>query len=127
MKTGISVDWKSIIYRAVESEELDYKAAQNWNNLSRAGKARFARHCMAMANTKGGYIVVGVGEDGSGRPCLYSGVTDRQSKSFDPTDVGNVVNRYSDPPLDFDIERPVVDGKRYVVFVIRRFSEIPHV
>ncbi len=127
MKTSMSVDWKSIIYRGIESEELDYKAAQNWNNLSRAGKARFARHCMAMANTKGGYIVVGVGEDGSGRPCIYSGVTDRQCKSFDPTDVGNVINRYSDPALDFDIDRPVVDGKRYVIFVIRRFSEIPHV
>ncbi len=121
------IDWKSIIYRGVESEELDYKASQNWNNLNRAGKARFARHCMAIANTKGGYIVVGVGEDKTGRPCLYTGVNDRQSKSFDPTDVGNVINRFSDPPIDFDIERPVVDGKRYVVFVIRRFSEIPHV
>jgi hypothetical protein len=127
MKTGMSVDWESIIYRGIESEELDYKAAQNWNNLSRAGKARFARHCMAMANTKGGYIVVGVGEDRAGRPCIYSGVNDRQCKSFDPTDVGNVINRYSDPPLDFDIDRPVVGGKRYVIFVIRRFSEIPHV
>ncbi|OGV36060.1 MAG: hypothetical protein A2X48_17510 [Lentisphaerae bacterium GWF2_49_21] len=120
-------DWKPIIYRGVESEELDYKAAQNWNNLNRAGKARFARHCMAIANTKGGYIVVGVGEDKSGRPCIYTGVNDRQCKSFDPTDVGNVINRFSDPAIDFDIERPVVDDKRYVVFVIRRFSEIPHV
>ncbi len=127
MKTGMSFDWKPIIIRGIESEELDYKAAQNWNNLTRSGKARFARHCMAMANTKGGYIVVGVGEDKTGRPCVYAGVNDRQCKSFDPTDVGNSVNRFSDPPSDFDVERPVVDGKRYVVFVIRRFSEIPHV
>ncbi len=128
MNEGLSsTDWRSIIHRGIESEELDYKAAVNWYKLGRAGKAKFARHCMAMANTKGGYIVVGVAEDRTGRPCVYTGVNNLQSKSFDPTDVGNVINRYSDPPMDFDIERPSVDGKRYVIFVIRRFSMIPHV
>ena len=46
-------DWRSIICRGIESDELDYKAAQNWKNLPRAGKAKFVRHCIAMANTKG--------------------------------------------------------------------------
>jgi len=123
----IPVDWRSIIYREIESEELDYKAAQNWGRLKRAEKAKFARHCMAMANTKGGYLVVGVGEDKAGRPRLYTGLTEKEAKSFDPTDVGNFINRYSDPEVDFDIEKPVVDRKRYVVFVIRRFSSLPHV
>ena len=50
-------DWRSIICRGIESDELDYKAAQNWKNLSRAGKAKFVRHCIAMANIKGGYVV----------------------------------------------------------------------
>ncbi len=127
IENGITTDWRAVVLRGIESEELDYKAAQNWQKLTKAGKARFARHCMAMANTKGGYIVVGVGEDKSGKPCLYTGVSPMQSRSFDPTDVGNVINRYSDPPVDFDIERPTVDGKRYVIFVIRRFSQLPHV
>jgi len=111
----------------VENDELDYKAAQNWRELNRRGKSKFVRHCLAMANTKGGYIVVGVGEDETGKPCVYTGVDDRESKSFDPTDVGHLINRYADPAIDFDIEKPVVDGKRYVVFVIRRFSVLPHV
>ena len=50
------MDWESIVKRGVESDELDYKAAQNWNKLSRTGRAKFARHCMALANTKGGYV-----------------------------------------------------------------------
>ena len=50
-----NMNWEDIIRRSVESDELDYKAAQNWNKLSRTGRAKFARHCMAMANTKGGY------------------------------------------------------------------------
>lgn len=122
-----TIDWRSIIYRGIESEELDYKASVNWFKLSRAGKAKFARHCMALANTRGGYIVVGVAQDKSGRPCVYTGVGHQQAKTFDPTDVGNVINRYSDPPIDFEIERPIIDGKCYVIFVIRRFALIPHV
>jgi len=127
MPTKIPVDWEALIYRGVESDELDYKAAQNWRELNRRGKAKFVRHCLAMANTKGGYIVVGVGEDDSGKPSLYTGMDDREAKSFDPTDVGHLINRYADPAVDFDIEKPVIDGKRYVVFVVRRFSALPHV
>ncbi len=122
-----NTDWKSIICRGIESDELDYKAAQNWKSLSRAGRAKFVRHCIAMANTKGGYVVVGVGEDASGQPSLFTGLTEEESHSFDPTDVGNFINRFADPAVDFTLERPVVDGKRYVVFVIRRFRNLPHV
>ena len=121
------MDWEKIIKRGVESDELDYKAAQNWNKLSRTGRAKFARHCMALANTKGGYVVVGVGEDDSGKPSLFTGLTDEELQSFDPTEVGTFVNRFSDPQVEFTLERPVVDGKRYVVFAIKRFSQLPHV
>ena len=127
MPTKITIDWSALIYRGVESDELDYKAAQNWRDLDRRGKSKFVRHCLAMANTKGGYIVIGVGEDDSGKPSIFTGMNDRQSKSFDPTDVGHFINRFADPAIDFDIEKPVVDGKRYIVFVIRRFSALPHV
>src|SRR3989339_345999 len=98
-KNKIDTDWRNIIYREIESEELDYKAAVNWNKLSRVAKAKFTRHCMAMANTKGGYIVVGVGEDKAGRPRLYTGLSEEESRSFDPTGVGNFINRYSDPEI----------------------------
>lgn len=127
MAVNINIDWEQIVYRGVESEELDYKAAQDWRKLSRNGKAKFVRHCLAMANTKGGYIVVGVGEDTAGQPSLFTGVTKEQSKSFDPTMVGNFINKYADPEIDFTIERPIVNGKSYVIFVIRRFVNIPHV
>ena len=36
----IPVDWKSLIYRGVESDELDYKAAMNWNRLTRPEELR---------------------------------------------------------------------------------------
>lgn len=122
-----SIDWREIIYRGVETQELDYKAAQNWNKLPRVGKAKFARHAMALANTRGGYVVVGVGEDENGNPTDYQGLDEAQLRSFDPSIVGQFINLYADPSIDFDIARPEVDGKFYAVFVIRRFSGLPHV
>lgn len=127
MPSESKVDWAAIVRRGIESDELDYKAAQNWRELHRREKAKFTRHCIAFANTKGGYIVVGVGEDKSGKPALFTGLTDEQLKSFDPTDVGNYINRRVDPPIDFEIVKPKVGTKRYVIFVVRRFKELPHV
>lgn len=124
---GNGHDWRELIYRGIESDTLDYKAAQNWNSLSRGGRSKFVRHCLALANTKGGFIVVGVGEDPSGQPADYTGLSEEQVKSFDPTSVGNFINRFADPQIDFTIERPEIDGKRYVIFVVRRFQMIPHV
>ncbi len=127
MAKDTTTDWREIIYRGVESQELDYKAAQNWLALSRVGKAKFARHAMAMANTVGGYLVVGVGEDENGNPNDYTGLTEAQVRSFDPSTVGQFINRYADPGIDFDIVRPEVDNRHYAVFVIRRFLGLPHV
>lgn len=123
----LPIDYRQLVYRGVESDELDYKSAMNWNRLPRAGRAKLVRHCLALANTKGGYIVIGVGEDESGHPSVYSGLTGEEAHSFDPSNVGPFINRHVEPPLDFTIERPYVDGKRYAIFVVRPFSGLPHV
>ncbi len=116
-----------VVRRGVESQELDYKAAMNWNALTRPAKAKLVRHCLAFANTKGGYIVIGVGEDASGHPSDYQGLTPEEVHSFDPSNVGPFINRHVEPAIDFDIERPEVEGKRYAIFVVRPFREVPHV
>ena len=58
---------KELVYRGIESDVLDYKSAMNFNTIPRSAKAKFARHCLALANTRGGHIVVGVSEDQIGR------------------------------------------------------------
>ena len=121
------MDWRELIFRGVESDVLDYKAPMDWNLMSRAQKAKFVRHALAFANTKGGAIVVGVGEDASGHPSLFTGLDERECHSFDPSAVGSFINRYADPAIDLTVERPEVDGKRYAVLVIKPFRDLPHV
>ena len=118
-------DFEELIRRAVESDELDYKAHQSWNTMSKTAKAKIVRHLAAFANTRGGYLVIGVGEDKSGYPGDLHGLSDEESSSFDPSKVGAFVKNYIEPQIDFTIERPVVDGKRFAVFVVKPFSSMP--
>ena len=118
---------REVVYRAVESDELDYKAAQSWNALTRPGRGKIVRHLIALANTKGGFLVIGVGEDSAGKPAVYTGLNDEESASFDPSAVGTFVNRCVEPPINFTIERPLIDGKRYAVFIVKPFGQLPHV
>ena len=120
-------DWREIIYCGLENQQIDFKGPQDWNGIGRVGRAKFARHAMALANTIGGYVVVGVGEDSSGNPTVYSGLDEKQASSFDPSNVGQTINRYADPAVEFDLVRPELDGKRYVVLVVYPFKDIPHV
>ncbi len=120
-------DFRELVYRGVESDVLDYKAPVNWNTLSKVQKAKFVRHALAFANTRGGAIVIGVREDVNGHPSLYEGLNDEECHSFDPSTVVTYINSHVDPAIDITVERPVIDGKRYAVLVVKPFKDVPHV
>ena len=123
----MAIDFDELIHRQLESDTLDYKAHQSWSEMNAAARGKFIRHLTAFANTDGGCLVVGVGEDASGCPCDYTGLTEEETRSFDPSAVGAYINRCVEPPIDFSLERPLVRGKRYAVFVVKPFTVLPHV
>lgn len=120
-------NFEELVKRGVESDVLDYKGPMDFRAIGRSGQAKIARHMAALANTDGGHIVIGVGEDSSGHPSVYTGLNAAEAHSFDPSSVGPVINHLIEPPIDFVIERPLVDGKRYAIIKVRPFSIMPHV
>lgn len=127
MLTLNSFDPAELVHRGVESDELDYKSPMNWQTMSRSAKGKILRHLTAFANTRGGHLVIGVCESSSGVPDECVGVSEADAASFDPTAVGHFINAHVEPPLDFTIDRPLVDGKRFVIFTVRPFTSLPHI
>ena len=125
--SAYSDDWREIVYCRLENQQIDFKAPQNWNLIGRPGRAKLARHAIAMANTLVGYVVIGVGEDANGIPNQYIGMTEEEASSFDPSAVGQALSSFADPPVSLDIVRPIIDGRRYVVIVVYPFTGMPHV
>ncbi|MBR2508966.1 MAG: putative DNA binding domain-containing protein [Lentisphaeria bacterium] len=119
--------FEELVKRGVESEHLDYKGPMNFRSIGKPGQAKIARHMAALANSGGGHIVIGVGEDASGHPSVYTGLNAAEAHSFDPSNVGPIINHLIEPPVDFVIERPLVDGKRYAIIKVRPFETMPHV
>lgn len=54
---------KEILERGMESAKLDYKS--DYDPSSTTHRVRLVKHVLAMGNTAGGYIVVGVDDDGT--------------------------------------------------------------
>ncbi len=125
--SAYSDDWSEIVYCRLENQQIDFKAPQNWNLIGRPGRAKLARHAIAMANTLGGYVVIGVGEDANGIPNQYIGMTEEEASSFDPSAVGQALSSFADPPVSLDIVRPTIDGRQYVIIVVYPFTGMPHV
>jgi predicted HTH transcriptional regulator len=87
-------DLLRIIERNFESKGLDYKGPMAWDTADRASCCALVKDVMAMANTDGGYLVVGVVET----DCGFSpvGLSNDQAKSFESTRLCQFIQNYSD-------------------------------
>ena len=73
----------SIIERNFESKGLDYKGPIRWDPNDKKGCCEITKDIIGMANTEGGYLVVGVSESDHG--FVLEGLNLEQVKSFEPS------------------------------------------
>lgn len=123
----LTLEIEALIRRGRESPDLDAKGPGNWSSWSKPEKAELVRDMMGMANSdRPGWILLGISEDNAGT-WVHDGLTDSQSASFDPSDIGKKVRRLADPEVKFSVHRVDVEGKRYVAIRVEPFQTLPHI
>jgi predicted HTH transcriptional regulator len=118
-------DLTAIVKRGYESKDLDYKAPISWSTRGPDKKAacELVKDIMAMANTLGGHLVIGVSETPSG--LRYDGLTNEQASSFDSSKVNSFIAKYAEPPINCKAVRVACEGNDYVVILVPVFEETP--
>lgn len=85
--------FRSLIKFKEEVAELDYKEC--FNPSLKRDWLRLAKHIISMANTRGGYIILGVSDD-----CNPIGIDKNVLKSIDKADIYNKVNSFIEPDIE---------------------------
>lgn len=119
------IDWESLILRGVEGKDLDYKGPCAWDGYDKKTRCELVKDILALANTGGGWLVIGVRETGTS--FTPDGVSDGQAASFETTQVNTFLNNYADPPINTSIHKPEVGGKRFIAIGVPGFSDTPHI
>ncbi len=118
-------EWPDILLRGFESRELDSKAPMDWNEDDKRACCELTKDVLAMANSGGGLIVIGVRDPST--DYSLEGLSVEQAKSFETTRVNRFINNYADPPLNILVHRRDYQGKTFIVLEIPAFPDTPHV
>lgn len=116
----------AVVRRGEEARDLDYKRPAAWDEGDKKACAELTKDILAMANTQGGYLVIGVAE-GAGGQWERTGLSPDELKSWDTTRVNRFVQNYADPPINVGLRKVSVDDRWFVVLVVPQFTETPHI
>jgi hypothetical protein len=114
-----------IIRQGQETRLLDYKRAHEWNDKD-ASSAEIVKDILALANSGGGHLVIGVDQASDGR-FDFVGMSDEQAKTWETTRIGNKVSAYAEPTVDARATTVPCGGKKFVVVAVRGFTLTPHI
>ena len=114
-----------ILLRKEETKELDYKGPCIWNPKDKASCCELVKDILAMANTLGGYLVIGVDEKDHGFE--FTGMSNEQLSSFDTTKINQFTNNYSDPPINTTVYKVPYENRNFIIISVPRFSDTPHI
>lgn len=119
-------DWHKIVTRGFESKELDYKGPMAWNTDDKASCCKLVKDILALANTQGGWLVIGVTEGNKG-VFVTEGLSESQTASFETTRINQFIQNYSDPPINTTVVRVPIDGKLFIILQVPAFADTPHI
>jgi predicted HTH transcriptional regulator len=108
-----------LLTRKRESAKLDYK--QEWDPQRNRDVVELTKDLVAMANTAGGYVVIGIGDGGE-----QVGLSDTQVDKFDEATLRAQVQRFIGTPIELFLDTTVAwESKRYAVVTILRCPRSP--
>jgi len=116
---------KEILLQGFESKDLDYKGPCQWDEKDKKACCEIVKDILAMANTLGGYIIIGVSEQENG--FSWEGLSPEQAKSFETSRLNRFVQNYADPPINTLLKKVDHDGKIFAIIEVPRFSDTPHI
>lgn len=115
-------EFNQLVEASGETPNLDFKGDCPWDAQS------MAKDFIAMANTRGGgIIVIGIGEslDGS---FARIGVSKEHKATYNDDLMRDKLIKYIDPPISFSISFiEDANGLEFVVISIPEFTEVPHI
>ena len=115
----------ALVARDEEHQLFDYKESMAWEE-SASEAIGLIKDILALANSGGGHLVIGVSEkDGGGFE--FAGVSDTDASTWDATLLGNKVNVYAEPPVSLRVRIAVCDGAKFVVITVDGFQRVPHI
>jgi predicted HTH transcriptional regulator len=114
-----------IIERNCESKSLDYKGPMSWDTKDKKSCCDLVKDILAIANTEGGYVVIGVAEKDEGFELV--GVTSEQAGTYESTALCQFIQKYSDPPINVRVQKVSHKRKNLVILEIPRFKDTPHI
>jgi hypothetical protein len=99
-----------LIQRGYESPKLDYKSEVD--HASAGSRLRLVKHVLAMANTAGGYIVIGVTDGG-----IPEGLESEQARQLDEATIRGWVFGFTTAPIVLAVHNSVLHESRLYVVV----------
>jgi len=114
-----------ILHRGHESKDLDYKGPIQWDEGDKKACCEIVKDVFGMANTFGGFIVIGVSEGVQG--FSWDGLSADQLKTFETSRLNRFLQAYADPPINTLLRKVDDDGKSYVIIEVPNFPDTPHI
>lgn len=96
------------------SERLDTELKQWIDPTSDHGKAKIVRGCIALRNNNGGYLIIGIKDDGTPDASPFSNVKDL----FHADELQRLVGLYATPSFEIEVEFGELNGVEYPIIVV---------